>query len=169
MFEDFVERVLQHEGGYSRHPDDPGGETMWGVTQRTARRAGYRGDMRYLTRDEAKQIYRKAYWNTVRGDKLSPTVAFQVFDGAINSGVDRSSEWLQEIVGVAQDGLIGPKTLAAAAEFDPLEVAVRYNSIRLRFLTGLPTWGAFGRGWSRRIADNLKYAAEDYATYQVAV
>lgn len=169
MFEEYVERVLSHEGGWSRHPDDPGGETNWGITARVARQHGYRGDMRYLTRVEAKAIYRKAYWNTVKGDKLHPVVSFQVFDGAVNSGVERSSRWLQEVVSATMDGDIGPKTLAATSKMDPMEVAVRYNSTRLQFLTGLPTWGAFGRGWARRIAINLKYAAEDYAAYQTGV
>jgi lysozyme family protein len=169
MFEDFIERVLQHEGRYSRHPDDPGGETMWGVTQRTAREAGYRGNMRYLLRDEAKEIYRKAYWNRIQGDRLNPVVAFQVFDGAVNSGVSRSVRWMQEILGIDDDGIVGPITLEAASKFDPLELAVLYNSTRLHFLAGLPHWGSFGGGWARRIAANLKHASQDYAAYQITV
>jgi lysozyme family protein len=169
MFEDFVERVLGHEGGYSRHPDDPGGETMWGVTQRVARQNGYRGNMRYMTREEAIKVYRIAYWDKIKGDKLPPVVAFQVFDGAVNSGVFRSVVWLQGIVGTDQDGLIGTKTINALSKIDPLVVAVLYNSKRVDFLNGLPTWGSFGRGWAQRIADNLKYAAEDYAAYQIPV
>lgn len=156
-FEDAIERVLAHEGGYSRHPDDPGGETNWGVTARTARSAGFRGDMRSMTREDAKRIYLASYWTPILGDKLPDHLAFHVFDAAVNSGVHRAIEWLQAIVGTEVDGLLGPKTLAAAQASDALAGA-RYAGLRLDFMTRLPTWGSFGKGWARRVAANLMEA-----------
>lgn len=62
-FEKAIERVLGHEGGYVHHPRDPGGETNWGITRRTAQANGYKGSMRQMTRTQAVEIYRRAYWS----------------------------------------------------------------------------------------------------------
>lgn len=154
-FDQAFDVLIGHEGGYANHPDDPGGETMWGVTARVARKDGYCGDMRDLPRDRAKAIYRRMYWDAVRADELPPAVRFDVFDGAVNSGPGRSVEWLQQACGTATDGQLGPKTLAAAHASD-CGLAARYNGHRLQFMTDLGTWGSFGKGWARRIAGNLR-------------
>jgi lysozyme family protein len=154
-FDQAFDRLLGHEGGYSFSPSDPGGETMFGVTARVARANGYSGDMKDLPRDKAKEIYRAKYWAPVRADELPEALRFDVFDAAVNSGVGQAVEWLQEAVGTNPDGAIGPKTLAAAAAAGPL-AAARFNGARLQFMANLATWGAFGRGWARRIASNLQ-------------
>jgi lysozyme family protein len=154
-FDQAFDRLLGHEGGYSFSPSDPGGETMFGVTARVARANGYSGDMKDLPRDKAKEIYRAKYWAPVRADELPEALRFDVFDAAVNSGVGQAVEWLQEAVGANPDGAIGPKTLAAAAAAGPL-AAARFNGARLQMMTNLATWGAFGRGWARRIASNLQ-------------
>jgi lysozyme family protein len=154
-FDQAFDRLLGHEGGYSFSPSDPGGETMFGVTARVARANGYSGDMKDLPRDKAKEIYRAKYWTPVRADELPEALRFDVFDAAVNSGVGQAVEWLQEAVGANPDGAIGPKTLAAASAAGPL-AAARFNGARLQFMTNLATWGAFGRGWARRIASNLQ-------------
>ncbi|WP_099722268.1 glycoside hydrolase family 108 protein, partial [Bordetella bronchiseptica] len=153
--------LIGHEGGYSNNPADPGGETMWGVTAAVARANGYTGPMRDMPRDTAKAIYRARYWTPVRGDMLPPAVAFQVFDAAVNHGTGQAAKWLQAAVGTAQDGQIGPLTLNAAAGMNPTMLALLFNSARMMFYTNLPTWPTFGKGWARRVAGNLKYAAED--------
>ena len=61
-FDQVFDRTIGHEGGYVNNPKDPGGETNWGITIKTARENGYIGSMRYMKRDQAKEIYRKAYW-----------------------------------------------------------------------------------------------------------
>lgn len=152
-FDQAFDRLMGHEGGYSNHPADPGGETMWGVTLRVARASGYTGAMRDMPRDFAKTIYRRDYWDAVKADQLPTAVRFDVFDGAVNSGARQSVKWLQQAAGTTADGIIGPATLAAAGSKPG--VAARYNGARLRFMTDLPTWGSFGKGWARRIADNL--------------
>lgn len=153
-FDEAFDRLLGHEGGYSNHPSDPGQETMWGVTARVARANGYTGDMRALPREKAKAIYRKDYWATVRADELPEALRFDVFDAAVNSGPKQAAKWLQAAVGASVDGVIGPQTLAAARDADGMAPA-RFNGARLRFMTDLPTWASFGRGWARRIASNL--------------
>ena len=154
-FDEAFTQLLGHEGGYSDHPSDPGGRTMWGITERVARAHGFTGDMRTLTRDEAKRIYRADYWEPVRADELPPQVRYDVFDGAVNSGVKQSVKWLQRAVGVTDDGIIGPKTLAAVNAMNPDRVAKRYNGHRLRFMKDLKNWPSFSRGWADRIASNL--------------
>lgn len=76
-FNQFINRVLSHEGGYANHPKDPGGETNWGITKRTAQANGYNGSMRAMTREQAISIYRKAFWERYRADQMPEAVAFQ--------------------------------------------------------------------------------------------
>ena len=153
-FDQAFEKLIGHEGGYSNNPADPGGETMWGITARVARADGYTGPMRDLPRERAKSIYRRKYWDAVRADLLPEVVRFDVFDGAVNSGPEQSAKWLQRAAGADDDGIVGPKTIAAAVMAGPA-LAARYNGHRLRFMTDRPTWPNFGKGWARRIATNL--------------
>jgi lysozyme family protein len=154
-FDAAFDALLGHEGGYSHHPSDPGGETMWGITRRVATQEGYAGEMRMLPRDTAKAIYRKRYWNAIRADELPAALRYALFDAAVNSGVSQAVKWLQRAVDVQDDGILGPMTLAAAQRADA-GAAVRMVATRLDFMTSLPTWGAFGRGWARRIASVLQ-------------
>lgn len=157
-FEQAFHQLLGHEGGYVAHPADPGGATMWGITERVARANGYTGDMRALPVDLAKRIYRASYWDAVRADELPPVVRYGVFDAAVNSGVSQSAKWLQRALGVADDGVIGPQTLAAARAADGQALKARMLGTRLQFMADLPAWPSFGRGWARRIASLLGQA-----------
>lgn len=144
--------LLRHEGGYVDHPSDPGGATNHGITERVARQHGYAGHMRDLPLSVATDIYRKSYWAPIKADQLPTALRFHVFDAAVNSGVSQAVKWLQQCAGVTADGVIGPVTLAAAAKVSP----AKYSAVRLRFMTGLDGWLSFGKGWARRIADNLE-------------
>lgn len=153
-FDDAFTRLLGHEGSYANHPDDPGGETMWGVTKRVAVAFGYTAPMRDMPRDTAKAIYRKQYWDAIQADQLPDSARFEVFDAAVNSGVSQAVKWLQRAVGTNADGVIGAVTIAAARSAGP-QLGAHYNGQRLQFMTDLPTWPTFGKGWARRIAANL--------------
>lgn len=155
-FDQAFDRLIGHEGGHANHPSDPGGETMWGVTARVARAHGYQGDMRFLPRDTAKAIYLTDYWTPVRADALPVAVRYTVFDAAVNSGVKQTVKWLQRALGVGEDGVMGQLTLSAAQAASGAALVARFNGERLDFMTSLPTWGAFGRGWARRVASELK-------------
>ena len=157
-FDQAFHALLGHEGGFSDHPADPGGKTRFGITEAVAREAGYRGDMRELPIDLAKRIYKDRYWDAVRADELPAAVRYAVFDAAVNSGPRQAIRWLQRAVGAKDDGIIGPVTLAAVRAADPERVLRRVLAARLRFMTGLPNWPAFGRGWARRIADLMEMA-----------
>lgn len=157
-FDDAFARLMGHEGGYSNNPADPGGETMWGVTARVARRQGYAGPMRDLPIDTAKQIARAEYWEPLRLDDLNASIRFDLFDACYNSGQTQAVRLLQRALGVKDDGILGPVTTAAAAQMDPGRLVARFNGWRLDFMNNLPTWPTFGRGWAQRIAENLKEA-----------
>jgi len=160
-FDIAFERLIGHEGGYVNHPEDPGGETNWGITLRTARAEGYTGTMRDLTREQAKEIYRTAYWGRAQADKYDGAIAFQVFDAAVNHGIGQAIRFLQRAATVADDGVVGPVTLAAVRAMSVTDVLARFNAERLDFYTRLSTWQTFGKGWARRVVGNLKYMAED--------
>lgn len=148
----FIE-LLKHEGGFSNHAADPGGKTRYGVTEAVAREAGYRGNMEDLPIELAKRIYLERYWNPIRADELPPKVRYAVFDAAVNSGPGQAVQWLQRAAGAIDDGVIGPKTLAKVNAMDQDLLLRTMLSVRLKFMTDLKTWQAFGRGWARRIAD----------------
>lgn len=156
-FDNAFTTLIGNEGGYSNNPDDPGGETMWGVTARVARGWGYNGDMKDLPLDTAKAIAKKFYWDPYQCDQFDPRIGFQVFDAAYNGG--KPAQWLQQAAGVTVDGVIGAITTAAVRASDPLKIVILFNASRIAYYTSLGTWENFGRGWSNRIANNLRRAA----------
>lgn len=162
-FNSAFDRVIGHEGGYVNNPKDPGGETNYGITLNVARSEGYTGNMRDLTREQAKEIYRKAYWGKIKADQYPAAIAYQVFDTAVNHGVSQAIKFLQRAVGVLDDANLGPVSIAAIKSMPVSDVLSRFNAERLDFYTNLSTWSSFGKGWVRRVAVNLKYAAEDIA------
>jgi lysozyme family protein len=151
-----VAHMLKSEGGFVNHPRDPGGMTNLGVTQRVWEEwVGHPVDekaMRALTPAIVAPMYKKKYWDTVAGDSLPSGVDLAVFDFAVNSGPGRAAKMLQRVLGVTEDGAIGPVTLAKATSVDSSKLVADYNIVRLAFLQALPTWGTFGRGWSDRVA-----------------
>lgn len=149
--EDSLKHLLGNEGGFVDNPKDPGGATNYGITQRVAKAHGYNGDMRNLPLSTAINIYKSDYWAPIKADQLPEALRFHVFDAAVNSGPGQAVKWLQRAAGVSEDGVVGPNTIAAAAHV----TVAKYSGIRLRFMTDLSTWSTFGKGWARRIADNL--------------
>ena len=147
-------KLIGHEGGYTSNPKDPGGETKFGISKRSYPAV----DIADLTVDDAKAIYKRDFWDRAQCDRLPPDLAFQVFDGAVNSGIGNSIRWLQEAAGVAVDGVVGPLTLRKVGDMDTGIAIARYNGVRLKFMASLSTFDVFGRGWARRIAANLMEA-----------
>lgn len=156
-FDDAWAAVLGVEKGYSNDPRDPGGATMYGVTERVARANGYQGDMRNLPLDQAKRIAKSQYWDLYQCDQFSPAIAFQIFDAAYNGG--HPAQWLQQAAGTVVDGNIGAKTIAAVRSMNPDSVILRFLSYRLSYMASLGAWESFGKGWARRIASNMLQGA----------
>jgi len=155
-FAEALQKVLAHEGGFSDHPLDPGGMTNLGVTRRVWEEwTGHPVTVRQmtdLTPVKVAPMYRRKYWDKVRGDELPAGIDLLVFDAAVNSGPGRAAKWLQACVGVDVDGDIGPKTLAAVNAVDATQLINDYGRRRLSFLLDLPTWKTFGKGWTARIS-----------------
>lgn len=162
-FEMALAYVLEHEGGYVNHPRDPGGATNKGVTQ--AVYDGYRKmrgrgiqSVKFISEEEVRAIYKFQYWDRVQGDMLPAGVDYAVFDFAVNSGVGRASKYLQAVVGVAQDGIIGARTVAAVT--NPAATINALCDRRMGFLRNLKTFLTFGRGWTRRVQGVRAHALE---------
>lgn len=148
--------TLPHEGGWADHPKDPGGATMKGITLATFRRyvpGATKADLRAISDEWVRNIYHDGYWVPVRGYDLPAGVDLAAFDFGVNSGPGRAAKNLQAVVGVAQDGRIGKVTIDALRREDGSGVVKALCARRLGFVKGLKTFGTFGRGWSKRIAD----------------
>lgn len=146
--------VLKHEGGYVNHPKDPGGATNKGITQRTF--DAYTGggvDVRDITDKQVADIYKRQYWDAVKGDDLPSGVDYAVFDFAVNSGPARAAKFLQREVGVSDDGFVGMETLGAVNGKSAVSIIDGVCSKRLSWLRGLSTWSTFGKGWQRRVEE----------------
>ena len=156
-FDVAFDRLIGHEGGYSNNPKDPGGETNWGISKRSYPHL----NIKTLTRGEAREIYRADFWKRVNADKLPDGVAFQLFDFAVNSGIETAVRYLQRAVGVADDGHWGAVSQKAADATSETDMIMLLNAERLDFMTRLKNWPDAGKGWARRIVGNLRYGAKD--------
>ena len=126
-----IEELIEREGGYGNDPTDRGGETMYGITLKTARAHGYQGEMALLPYEMAFHIYQSTYWAPLKLDEVSQhseTLTEQLFDFGINSGVPRAAKALQTTLNVMNnrqtlfadlnaDGIFGSRTLTALEQF----------------------------------------------------
>lgn len=156
-FEECLQHVLQHEGGFVLNPHDPGGATNLGVTKETWERWVGRpvsvDAIKALTVADVTPLYRDKYWDRPRCGALPAGIDYVVFDTAVNSGPGRAIKFLQEVAGVTVDGVLGPRTLAAVEAVAAPDVINAYCDKRLAFLQELKTWEHFGRGWGRRVLE----------------
>lgn len=150
------DRLIGHEGGYVNDPDDPGGETNWGISKRSYPHL----NIKDLTREDARGIYSRDFWDVV-GESIHPAIKFQVFDFAVNSGISTAIRKLQAAVGVADDGHWGPESDAKAKGMDTNDILFRFIAERLDFWRKLKGWPKYGNGWIARAATQLRYAADD--------
>jgi lysozyme family protein len=149
------ELLLKSEGGYVNNPSDPGGMTNLGVTKATWEnwigRQSDESEMRSLTADKVEPLYRKKYWDAVRGDELKSGISYLCFDFAVNAGVGRSIKTLQAAVGVPVDGGFGPVTMNAVKSFEPVKLIDRFSQAKEDFYRSLNTFDVFGKGWLNRV------------------
>jgi lysozyme family protein len=150
-FDDAFDKLIGHEGGYVYDPRDPGGETKYGISKRAYPDL----NIQSLNLDDAKALYRKDYWDKLRLQELPEQVRYSLFDTAVNAGISQAVKLLQRAVGTKEDGIIGRVTIAEANALGALQLAIRYNAHRLKFLTDLKGWEAFGKGWARRVVSIL--------------
>ena len=150
-FNDIIEVVLHHEGGYVNDPDDPGGETNFGI----AKRSHPDVDIANLTKEGAKEIYKKHYWDKNKVESLPEDLRHIYFDMCVNQGKSRGVKILQRAANakgadLVVDGGLGPKTIAA---LDGVELD-RVRAYRIKYYADLvtrkPDLEKFYFGWFRR-------------------
>jgi len=145
---------LASEGGYVNNPEDPGGATNMGVTQRTYdATTGLNKSVKMITEAEVRDIFNAQYFQKVMGDDLPDGLDYAVVDYAINSGPSRAVKALQRQLNVTADGIMGAQTLRAikTSNIPHDEMIVTYCTDRLNWMKRLKTWKTFGRGWSARV------------------
>ena len=154
--------VLKSEGGFVNHPSDPGGATNLGVTKKVWEawigKPVSISDMRNLTQAQVSPLYKKQYWDAVRGDDLPSGLDYLVFDFAINAGVSRAIKTLQKALSITDDGVFGNKTLESVSKADTTDLIIKFSDLKEQFYKSLPTFSVFGKGWMRRVAEAKTYA-----------
>jgi lysozyme family protein len=155
--------VLQSEGNFVNHKNDPGGMTNLGVTRNVwkewVKHEVDEAEMRSLTPELVAPLYKANYWDACKCDDLPRGVDYAVFDAAVNMGPGRAAKLLQAALGVTADGAIGRATIAAATAADPAELLEAFSLGKEAFYQSLPTFATFGKGWLNRVA-HVQDAAE---------
>lgn len=152
-FDEAVEQVLKHEGGYVNDPDDAGGETNYGISKRAYPDL----DIANLTIEDAKNIYEKDYWEKAKCHLLPFELRYIHFDTAVNMGISRANKILQESIGgVGVDGIIGPQTLRGVNNTN----IYKYAFYRLRYYCMIvarnKSQAKFIKGWANRVTDIIQ-------------
>ena len=159
-FESGLPFILRWEGGFVDHPNDPGGRTNKGVTQRVytgwlARRGLQHRDVKGITDAEVKAIYEADYWLPPRCDELPRRLDLVQFDTAVNMGVKRAVRFLQDALGCEVDGQFGPATSQAVSGCDARTTLAAYCDLREAYSRRLaatkPDLQVFLRGWMNRL------------------
>lgn len=161
------ELVLKHEGGYVNDPRDPGGKTKFGISDRRDGAvdglADIDGDgigdvtVEMLTQEQAGAIYKREYWDPCKCDYLSTGLAVAIFDTAVNCGNSLAIRLLQRVIGVNDDGIIGPITLKHAQNTNQTHIIAALLAERQMHYAALSKWKIYGRGWTRRVIETAHY------------
>lgn len=168
-FDQAFDRLIGHEGKFTNDRNDRGNWTtgVIGKGQLKGTKFGISAmtypdlDIANLTLAHAKNIYKRDWWDKINADEIDPAIVFQVWDFAINAGMGTAKRKLQKSVGTAEDGIIGKLTIQAINKMDLNDILLKFNAERLKYYTSLSTWNLYGKGWTNRVADNLKFAALD--------
>lgn len=160
-------RLIGNEGELSMDPRDrgnwTGGRRDWGELKGTKYGISAHAfpdlDIKSITLDQAREIYRTRYWAPAGCDMVPEQIKFPLFDLAVNSGPGRAARLLQRAVGAEEDGSVGPQTVMSILNMPPDRVLRRLDAHRLLLMAEDPTWPAFGRGWVKRVATNALEAS----------
>jgi len=167
-FERAFAELIGNEGGYKRDARDRMDWTsgIIGLGQLLGTKYGLSAgtyphlDIPNITLEQAQAIYKTEWWDKFKGDYFPYELGFQMFDSEVNHGHSMGIKFLQRALGVKDDGVIGPVTIAAIGKYDGDKLVMRFLAVRMQFFTDCDTWATHGRGWARRIANNLILASE---------
>lgn len=162
-FDDAFALLIGNEGKFTDNPQDSGNWTTGKCRQGQLKGTKYgisaasypELDICNLTLEQAKNIYQRDFWYLLNIDRMPENIRFDLFDLAVNCGKTKAKQILQKALDVKVDGIIGPKTLAALEKADPQWLDKRLSAYRLLYLCDLKSFKNFGRGWVRRVAQNL--------------
>ena len=168
-FEKVFDRVIGHEGSFTRDPNDRGNWTSGKVNNGILKGTKYGIsamtypdlDIANLTLEKAKEIYLRDWWERFELDRFGNALAYQMFDCAINNGIGRAYEMLQRALGVEADGIIGEKTIRALKHSREDDLVLLFIAERIAYFARAKTRVLYGDGWMNRMAQNLRYAVED--------
>jgi len=152
VFDKAIQMILSFEGGYVNHPNDPGGETNFGISKRAYPKL----DIANLTKEQAIEIYRKDYWEKLCCDSLPTPLNVVLLDFAINSGRKRALEFLNDLISPSNP--LKPSDIAKAIpESNILNLDFKLLKARANFLIDLAIspgskYAVFLKGWMNRIA-----------------
>lgn len=138
---------LEGKDQITSDPNDPGGLTKYGISQKQYPNV----NIRELTRDKARNIYRRDYWNKIKGDKLPWPLNILVFDCAVNQGVSTSILLLQKTIRAHEDGIIGPKTISRIQLYKLDYLTELFLANRALRYTRTKNFHIYGKGWLRRL------------------
>ncbi len=145
-FDIAVEFVLSQEGGLADDPQDMGGLTNYGISHTNYPMI----DIAHLTRDDAKTIYKRDYWDACSCGLLPDGLAIVLLDAAVNQGPLAGRRMLQQALNVKQDGVIGPMTQQAAMSADVKKTVSEFVARRINTYGLNPQFTRYGLGWARR-------------------
>lgn len=150
MFDHFVQIIIELEGGdkLHSHPNDPGGLTKFGISQRAFPKI----DIANLDYRQASAIYYHEYFLKNNLQKLFPSLSLCVFDGCVNQGSGASVRLLQRCLKIKEDGILGEntlKTINSIQDHDGLVMA--YLTQRVLLYTKVGSFSVFGKGWINRV------------------
>lgn len=150
----FMPFIFEWEGGYDNDPDDPGGETKYGIDKRSHPRE----NIKNLTKQRAQEIYWSEYWQKAKCEEFPENVGEVVMNIAVNAGHGRASKWLQAAVGATVDGIIGPKTISAAVEAGPCVAVALVDRMEEHYRSiAKGSLAKFLKGWMNRNNALRKY------------
>lgn len=171
-----INQVLKHEGGFVNHPDDKGGPTNFGITKKVYE--AFKG--RSVSLDEIKKmpiadaiaIYKKNYWDEIKGDSITRySIAFALFDQAVNRGNKASIKSAQRALNLKDDGILGPKTLEALNKIDEKKFIKDFGNDSLAEYERISKIGnnyKFLTGWQNRIDSLTEYALANASTIAIS-
>ena len=153
-FEDCIDKVLEHEGGYVNDPNDLGGETNFGISKKAYPDL----DIKNLTRDEAKEIYRKDYWDRFKIEKMPEALRYIYFDMVLNMGYGNAAKVVQRAANgkngepgrIEVDGAVGPATRKALENVELERVRCYRVKHYMNIVDRKPEQEKFLFGWFRR-------------------
>lgn len=169
MFETTFERIIGNEGKFQDDSKDRGNWTSGIIGQGQLKGTKYgiaamtypSLDIKNLTLDDAKKIYYNQWWIPLKMNQFPKALQYQMIDASINHGMHETSKMLQRAIGANPDGILGPVSISTLNRLDVNDVLMLFLSYRLEFMTNIRTWDTYAKGWTRRVAHNLRYAAQD--------